>query len=182
MHLVKNGKCCYHPSLYPCCRVGMKQTEPQSADQYPWRYKPGESGNPLGPTAARKLRLDAKCRELAAEYGGWDGLSIIERTLVEQAATLLVRRKPASAEDAVRCANAVGRLLHAVERRRGRPAPKSPTFGDLLSADLARQAPAGESPVPLASSCPPAVETNHGAPQSDGEAADPSELRAHRDG
>jgi hypothetical protein len=124
------------------------QTEPQSADQFPWRYKPGESGNPLGPTAARKLRLDVKCRELAQEFGGWDALSVIERTLVEQAAALLVRRKPASAEDAVRCANAVGRLLHAVERRRGQSAPRGRSLAEHLAT---------LGPAPVVPSPPPAA-------------------------
>jgi hypothetical protein len=43
----------------------------------------------------------AKARELAAEFGGIDRLSVVDRVLIEQAAALLVR-KPHSAEDAVR--------------------------------------------------------------------------------
>jgi hypothetical protein len=81
---------------------------------------PGRRANPRGrPSRAEKQgRIDAKARELAEEFGGLDRLSVVDRTLIEQAAALLVR-KPHSAEDAVRCANAVGRLLGAVERRRG---------------------------------------------------------------
>jgi hypothetical protein len=57
----------------------------------------------------------------------------VERTLIEQTAALLIRRKPLNAEDAVRCANAVGRLLHAVDWKdylAGRsPAPAGWPFG-----------------------------------------------------
>jgi hypothetical protein len=99
----------------------MQQSPDQLPDQTPWwRFKLGQSGNPAGrpSRAKRQARIEAKARELAAEFGGWDGLSTVDRVYVEQAAALLIRR-PHSAEDAVRCANAVGRLLSAVERRRG---------------------------------------------------------------
>jgi uncharacterized protein DUF5681 len=98
----------------------MQQSPNQLPDQTPWRFKPGQSGNPAGrpSRAEREARVAAKARELATEFGGIDRLSVVDRVLIEQAAALLVR-KPHSAEDAVRCANAVGRLLSAVERRRG---------------------------------------------------------------
>jgi hypothetical protein len=96
---------------------------------------PGRSANPSGrpSRAERQARIDAKARELAAEFGGIDRLSVVDRTLIEQAAALLVR-KPHSAEDAVRCANAVGRLLGAVQRRRGARGRRGPTFSEALAA------------------------------------------------
>jgi hypothetical protein len=99
----------------------MAQAETQSTDQW-WRFKPGQSGNPLGRTAARKLKLDAKMAELAADYGGVAGLTVIERTLIERAAGLLLR-KPVAAEDAVRVANTVARLLRVVQLGRMGIAP-----------------------------------------------------------
>jgi hypothetical protein len=98
----------------------MQQTPNQLPQQFPWRFTSGQSGNPAGrpSRAERQARIDARARELAEEFGGIDRLSVVDRVLIEQAAALLVR-KPHSAEDAVRCANAVGRLLSAVERRRG---------------------------------------------------------------
>jgi hypothetical protein len=149
------------------------QSLSQSSDPFWWRFKPGQSGNPLGPTAARRLKLEAKCRELAAEFGGWDGLSVVEKTMIDQAAALLVRRRPAGVENMVRCANAVARLLHVVERSRGKGCQKAEaaSLGALLSADLARAEPAGASSMAPASDSPPEEKRAHGSPQSDGEAS-----------
>jgi hypothetical protein len=113
----------------------MAQTVTQSADQFPWRFKPGQSGNPLGRAASTKAKLDAKMAELAAEYGGVAALTVFERTLIEQAAGLLLR-KPSTAEDAVRIANAVARLIRVVQRGRAAAAPTPARL-----ADWARTAP-----------------------------------------
>src|SRR5262249_27579585 len=116
---------------------GMQQTPNQLPDQTPWRFKPGQSGNPAGrpSRAERQARIDARARELAVEFGGWERLSTVDRVYVEQAAALLVRR-PHSAEDAVRCANAVGRLLGAVERRRGTSKPARSAVAQLMEGEL----------------------------------------------
>jgi hypothetical protein len=70
----------------------------------------------MGRVASQKLKLDNKMSELAAEYGGIAALTVTERTLIEQAARLLLRRPSGSAEDAVRIANTVARLIRVVQR------------------------------------------------------------------
>jgi hypothetical protein len=96
---------------------GMEQAPEQSST----RFRPGQSGNPFGrlSNAARQERINAKARELAVELGGWAALSPVDRVMLEQASELLLRR-PRSAEDRVRHANAVQRLLATVVKRRGR--------------------------------------------------------------
>jgi hypothetical protein len=94
----------------------MAQGEAQSADQFPWRFKPGQSGNPLGRAASTKAKLHAKMAELSAEFGGLAVLTVCERTLIEQAARLLIRPPSTKAEDAVRVANTVARLLRVGRR------------------------------------------------------------------
>ncbi len=115
------------------------QVSNQVQDQVSGKFLPGKSANPAGrPSRAEKqARIDAKARELAAELGGWEKLTIVDRVRLEQCAALLVRR-PTSAEDAVRCANAVDRLLGAVERRRGKLHETKP--GAALDAHLAELA------------------------------------------
>lgn len=50
--------------------------------------------------------------EMAGEYGGSAGLSVINRTLLFQAWRLMVRSEPVKgAADAVKCLNAARRLL-----------------------------------------------------------------------
>lgn len=66
--------------------------------------------------------------ELAAEHGGLDALTQFERTLVEQAAKLLERKGPMSAEDHVRISNAVVRFMTKVERSRKKAQPKPQTL------------------------------------------------------
>jgi hypothetical protein len=106
----------------------MEQSEPQ----YPWRFRPGVSGNPQGSLSdkARQERIEAKARELAVEYGGYDSLSPIDRALLGQAATLLVR-KPRTYNDSVRVANSISRLLSGL---RNRQKTRLTTFGPLREA------------------------------------------------
>jgi hypothetical protein len=76
-------------------------------------------GNPGRPSAATKRGwVEAKTRELADAYGGLAKLSPVDRTLLESAAALLVRR-PRNGEDSVRLANSISRLLNSVARRHG---------------------------------------------------------------
>jgi hypothetical protein len=91
------------------------------------QWKPGQSGNPRGGASIR-VRVQARMVELAAEHGGLDALTQFERTLVEQAAKLLERKGPMSAEDHVRISNAVVRFMTKVERSRKKAQPKSQTL------------------------------------------------------
>jgi hypothetical protein len=95
---------------------------------------PGQSGNPRGreSAAAKAARIEHLAQELALEHGGWGAMSPCDRVHLEQAATLLIR-KPKSAEDAVRVANAIQRLLASVALRRGRL--PMPPLAERLAAE-----------------------------------------------
>jgi hypothetical protein len=97
------------------------QSPAQNADQYPWRYKPGQSGNPAGSLskAAKRARVLARAEELAQEFGGLDKLTPVDRLLVEQAAALSMK-EPRAYEHIVRHANSINRLLSAVRAHNGR--------------------------------------------------------------
>jgi hypothetical protein len=108
------------------------QAAEQELKQHPTRFIPGQSGNPRGreSTAAKAARIEAKARELAAELGGLDNLSAIDRTLVLQAAGLALR-KPRSAEDIVRHSNAIDRILRGLAKRHGHE-PKRRSLASFL--------------------------------------------------
>jgi hypothetical protein len=81
-------------------------------------FPKGVSGNPAGrmSRAACAARIEAKARELAVEFGGYDAVSPVDRVLLTQAATLLLRR-PKSAEDSVRLGNGILRALATLQRK-----------------------------------------------------------------
>ena len=99
----------------------------QDQSQASTRFRPGESGNPAGSLSAkaRQDRIEARARELAVEFGGYDTLSPVDRVLVEQAAQLLLR-KPRAGWDVIRHANSVQRLLATVRRHCPRKADARP--------------------------------------------------------
>ena len=88
----------------------------QSQQQRAYGFQRGVSGNPGGGRAHAE-RIERKAHELAAEFGGYDALSAIDRALILQAARLLHRRTHGT-DDAVRTANAVTRALALVRRYR----------------------------------------------------------------
>jgi hypothetical protein len=93
----------------------------------PHRWRPGESGNPLGATAWR-LKQQRKIAEFAAPYGGVDALAPDELELLRQAAMLSTRRV-GDTEQAVRVANAlrsIFELLAARHRGKGPVLPVMP--------------------------------------------------------
>ena len=97
----------------------LDQTPSQEAGRrYPNRYKAGQSGNPSGrPSRAEKRALVmAKAHELAEELGGYESLGLIERTLIERAAELLLRR-PRRPDEVVKISNLVSRILRDCLRR-----------------------------------------------------------------
>jgi hypothetical protein len=119
-----------------------KQMSQQTDHQAPERrgkpgnpnWLPGISGNGRGRLSVAEWRalVEAKVAELAAEYGGVERLSAIERVMVEQAAVLLLRR-PRRGEDPVRKANVVARLLGHLKHKRQRAPASGPTFAETLA-------------------------------------------------
>jgi hypothetical protein len=97
-------------------------SEQSPARTRPWEFRPGQSGNSAGrlSVAAKRALIQAKLEELAAEYGGVSALTVIERTLLQEAATLICT-KPRRGDDIVRKTNAIQRLLASVRRRRKPP-------------------------------------------------------------
>ncbi len=114
------------------------QVSQQAQHQADGRFAPGASGNPLGreSRAAKLARRDARAAELAAEFGGLDALTAVERVMIQQAAELLLGN-PRSAEDKVRYANTIARLLGAVRKRRGEREPHVP-LRERLAAESVR--------------------------------------------
>jgi len=104
------------------------QTQAQeTAERYPNRYKPGQSGNLKGRPSHAELRARqaAKARELAAPLGGLEALNSIERTLIERCAELLCKR-PRRYDEIVRRDNLVSRILRDLVHRRYGPAGSTP--------------------------------------------------------
>jgi len=103
----------------------------------PW--PPGVSGNPTGSrTSKRALALfDA----MAADFGGADALSAIDKTMLAQACRLLVRSERArDADIAVRLSNASARLLAGLRKTKRQPA-SGPTLAQYLAGKAAQVAP-----------------------------------------
>jgi hypothetical protein len=101
------------------------QSPEQTPQQRRHGFQPGKSGNPRGrlSNAAKQERVEATARELAAEFGGYDALSPVDRVLITHAA-MLVLRTPRSAEDVVRVANAVQRILGGLGKRKRKHEPE----------------------------------------------------------
>jgi hypothetical protein len=96
-----------------------EQVDAQRRPLLPQNWRPGVSGNRLGRSnAARAARLAAKVAELSVEVGGVERLGAIDRVLIEQAASLLLRR-PKSYDDQVRVTNSVQRILRGIAKRHG---------------------------------------------------------------
>jgi hypothetical protein len=107
----------------------------------PYGFHPGVSGNPAGRLSnkARAERIEAKARELAVEFGGYEQMSPVDRVLLTQAATLLMRR-PKNAEDVVRVSNSIARLLLSLQARNPKlgdraqsSAPNAPSVQELVA-------------------------------------------------
>jgi hypothetical protein len=109
------------------------QIPEQASQQRSHGFQPGQSGNPGGrlSNAERQRRIEAQARELAVEFGGFEVLSPVDRVLLMQAAALLLRR-PKSAEDIVRVANSVQRLLGGLSKRKRRE-PAVPSVADYVA-------------------------------------------------
>jgi hypothetical protein len=107
----------------------MMEQAPHQA-RVPHRFKPGNPGRPT--VAEKRARILARATEFALPLGGLERLDAIERTLIEQAAELSLRR-PRRQDELVRTANIVNRILRDVLRRH-KPADASrrSELGDYL--------------------------------------------------
>ncbi len=87
----------------------------------PW--PPGTSGNLAGRRLQGK-RFTELFDGMAADYGGVDALTSVQRVMLSQACRLLMRaERERIAEDAVRLSNAALRMLGALQNGRKKPAP-----------------------------------------------------------
>src|SRR5262249_19838399 len=110
----------------------MQITDQGTDQKRPHLYKPGVSGHPAGKEskAARTARRDAIMTAWAQPHGGLAVLTPAELELLRIAAELSMCR-PRNAEDRVRHANSISRILAQVGftdrgRRRAEPEPPSP--------------------------------------------------------
>lgn len=93
----------------------------------------GVSGNPSGRPPGNK-RVVALFEAMAADLGGVEELSAIDRVLLEQASRLLVRaERTQDAGIAIRLSHASARLLTTL--RNGKRAPRKSSIADLLRED-----------------------------------------------
>ena len=99
------------------------------------RWQKGQSGNPGGRYVTRAARRAAElCAALLAELGGAEALSLMDRTLLELACSMMAEAKTSkSQEQKVRLSNAANRNLGKL-RDRGRKADDPPlSFDDYLA-------------------------------------------------
>jgi hypothetical protein len=101
------------------------------------RWLPGVSGNPVGRESreARHARRARLISEWAAPFGGMAVLQPAELDLLHQAAELALRKQPRKAEDAVRVANVISKILQQcrlVDKRRRREPQSGPTLAQYL--------------------------------------------------
>jgi hypothetical protein len=125
------GNCAKMQQLGPAAEQGDGQRKLRGR---PW--PPGTSGNPNGRRSMSK-RAAMLFQALAADFGGVDALSAIDRALLEQGCRLLVRAERAKDADAVvRLSSEARRGLVALRRRR-ESAPRkesTPTLEEYLDA------------------------------------------------
>jgi hypothetical protein len=122
---------------------GMVQDDPQASNGRDklGRFVAGVSGNPRGHVLSRHYR--ELYAELAAELGGDESLTAIDRALLGQVCGLVVRARCARSDNAaVRLANAASRLLANLQDKRHKREAKGPTLAEYVagrkSAEVAR--------------------------------------------
>ena len=98
----------------------------------PW--PPGVSGNPSGSKVNK--RAAALFEAMAADFGGPDELSAIDKAMLEQASRLLVRsERTQDADIAIRLSNAAARLLASFRNGKRVLRKSGPSLADLLRED-----------------------------------------------
>jgi hypothetical protein len=115
-------------------------------NRHPGRWPKGTSGNPRGSEsrAAKEARVDAIVAEWTRPYGGASNLPPCNVVLLKHAADLSLRR-PRRADDQVRLANTVSRLVAQAGLASCREQPLEPVeverereYGEA-SAEIMRQ-------------------------------------------
>jgi hypothetical protein len=111
---------------------------PKSSGHGNPNWLPGTSQNPAGKesNAKRHARREAIIAKWAEPFGGAATLSPAERDLLHQAADLVLR-KPHNAEDAVRIANTVSKILAQVgfvDKRTRRREPPAMTLQEYAAS------------------------------------------------
>jgi hypothetical protein len=152
----------------------------QSAEQAPEQRRPqhlwpkGVSGNPRGreSKASRLARREAIIAAWAEPFGGVAVLKPAELDLLRQAAELAMIR-PRSAEDQVRVANTISKIMAQVgfaDRRRKREPPGEWGVLELLGRPQTNPAapPARQSQEPAIPDAPSTEECSKGEPQEEG--------------
>jgi hypothetical protein len=102
------------------------------------RWRPGVSGNPSGSIKSKRyLQLHA---EIVADLGGDNALTGIDRVIIGQAVTLLIRaEKVPDTNIAVRAANTATRLLASLRNTKRRPRDEVPPrvpYRERLAAEF----------------------------------------------
>lgn len=120
-------------------QIADQMPDQETAQRYPNRYRPGQSGNPAGRPSRtqRRALLLGRATELAEPLGGLENLNAIERTLIEHAAELTLSR-PRRHDERVATANIVNRILRDVLRRHAPVGNGGSDLGSLLGAARAR--------------------------------------------
>jgi hypothetical protein len=98
-------------------------------------FKPGVSGNPNG-LAAIRIKVDRLFNELAAELEQGGALSVVERTLLRNAASLIVKaERTTRIGDSVRASSEARRVIHGLRERRKieSAAPTGPSYAELAA-------------------------------------------------
>jgi hypothetical protein len=98
-------------------------------------WKPGVSGNPNGLKAVR-IKVDALFNELAGEIEQSGALSVVERVMLENACSLIVKaQRTTKVGDSVRASSEARRVIEGLrERRKSAPAaPSSPSYAELAA-------------------------------------------------
>ena len=103
------------------------------------RWLPGHSGNPAGPTINNRKHTNQRAIELFDQWvADFDRslLTAIERSLLEQAARLMVRAERTHDPDiAVRASSVAQRMLQSVRTKKRKRAGRPPLREQLAEAE-----------------------------------------------
>jgi hypothetical protein len=88
-------------------------------------FQPGVSGNPLGRSILSK-RAQQLADEMSRDFGGFDALTGVQKTMMRQACTLFAKAEKASnVDDVTRLVNCACRVLGSLRNGRRKHVPIS---------------------------------------------------------